>query len=118
MMETKLIKDAVAYRFRCQCVGMDELAEAGLTRAEVVDFLDRRISYAEAETVEKFVKWLDTDEAGIAEFARLYRLYLANNAIYEVLALTCQTAEDVEETAAFLVDYIDEILPVAKGRFN
>lgn len=116
MLDTKLIKDAVAYRFRCQCIGMEELAEAGLTRAEAVDFLDRRIGYADAKTVEKFIKWLDTDEAGIAEFARLYRLYLANNAIYEVLALTCQTAEEIDETAANLVDYINEIIPVAKGR--
>lgn len=118
MIDKKLIRDAVAYRLKCQCIGLNELVEVGITREEVDTFLDKRIGYAEEETIIKFRKWLDMGDDDVAEFARLYRLHLVSTAIYNLLTETCQTPEAVEETAAFLVDYIDEIKPIGKGRFN
>lgn len=118
MMDKKLIRDAVAYRLKCQCVGLNELVEVGITREEVDCFLDKRIGYATEETILKFRKWLGMSDTEVAEFARLYKLHIVSTEIYRLLVETCQTDEAVEETAAFLVDYIDEIKTVAKGRFN
>lgn len=116
MIETQLIRDAVALRFQRQGAKLDELIEMGITRDEIDTFLDRRLGYASVNTVVKLRDWLNADDDTVAEMARIYRLGIVGNTVYEMLTKVCRTEEEIDEAIENIKDYLDEIRPVVKGR--
>ena len=116
MVETHLIRDAVALRFQRQGAKLDEVLAMGITREELDTFLDRRLGYANVNTVVKLRNWLDVDDEGVAELARIYRLGIVGNTVYEMLTKVCRTEEEIDEAIETIKDYLDEIKPVVKGR--
>lgn len=116
MVATNLIRDAVALRFQRQGAKLDEILEMGITRDEMDTFLDRRLGYARVDTVVKLRNWLNVSDDEVAELARIYRLGIIGNDVYEMLTKVCRTDEEIDEAIENIKDYLDEIKPIAKGR--